>query len=46
MLKETLSSENRHLAGYTPIRVSKLSNGMYALNLHEWHICKDAFNKG
>lgn len=29
-----------------PIRVSKLSNGMFALNLHEWHICKDAFTKG
>ena len=29
-----------------PIRVSRLSNGMYALNLHEWHICKDAFIKG
>lgn len=29
-----------------PIRVSKLSNGMLALNLHRWHICKDAFDKG
>jgi hypothetical protein len=29
-----------------PIRVSKLSNGMIALNLHEWHICLDAFAKG
>lgn len=29
-----------------PIRVSTLSNGMTALNLHEWHICKDAFAKG
>jgi len=29
-----------------PIRVSKLSNGMTALNLHEWHICIDAFVKG
>ncbi len=29
-----------------PIRVSKLSNGMTALNLHEWHICLDAFAKG
>lgn len=29
-----------------PIRVSKLSNGMIALNLHEWHICLDAFVKG
>ncbi|MFA6335072.1 MAG: DUF3109 family protein [Bacteroidales bacterium] len=29
-----------------PIRVSKLSNGMVALNLHEWHICLDAFVKG
>jgi hypothetical protein len=29
-----------------PIRVSKLSNGMVALNLHEWHICLDAFAKG
>lgn len=29
-----------------PIRVSKLSNGMTALNLHEWHICLDAFVLG
>ena len=29
-----------------PIRVSYLSNGMTALNLHRWHICKDAFAKG
>lgn len=29
-----------------PIRVSTLSNGMTALNLHEWHICTDAFAKG
>lgn len=29
-----------------PIRVSKLSNNMIALNLHEWHICLDAFAKG
>lgn len=29
-----------------PIRVSYLSNGMTALNLHEWHICLDAFAKG
>ncbi len=29
-----------------PIRVSKLSNGMTALNLHEWDICLDAFVKG
>ena len=29
-----------------PIRVLKLSNGMIALNLHEWHICLDAFAKG
>lgn len=29
-----------------PIRVSKLSNGMTALNLHRWPICKDAFTKG
>lgn len=29
-----------------PIRVSKLSNGMLALNLHRWDICKDAFEKG
>ncbi len=29
-----------------PIRVSKLSNGMDALNLHRWHICKDAYIKG
>lgn len=29
-----------------PIRVSNLSNGMRALNLHRWDICKDAFEKG
>lgn len=29
-----------------PIRVSVLSNGMKALNLHRWDICKDAFAKG
>lgn len=29
-----------------PIRVSKLSNGMSALNLHRWHLCSDAFVKG
>ena len=29
-----------------PIRVSYLSNGMTALNLHRWHICRDAFAKG
>lgn len=29
-----------------PIRISSLSNGMRALNLHRWEICKDAFAKG
>jgi len=29
-----------------PIRVSTLRNGMRALNLHRWNICKDAFAKG
>lgn len=29
-----------------PIRVSHLSNGMRALNLHRWEICKDAFARG
>lgn len=29
-----------------PIRVSELSNGMRALNLHRWDICRDAFNRG
>ncbi len=29
-----------------PIRVKKLRNGMDALNLHRWTICKDAFEKG
>ena len=29
-----------------PIRVSKLSSGLTALNLHRWHICKDAYRKG
>ena len=29
-----------------PIRVSRLSNGMTALNLHRWNICSCAFAKG
>ena len=29
-----------------PVRVSKLSNGMTALNLHRWNICRDAFTNG
>jgi hypothetical protein len=29
-----------------PIRVSTLSNGVQALNLHRWNICKCAFEKG
>lgn len=29
-----------------PIRVSQLSNGMLALNLHRWNICASAFEKG
>ncbi len=29
-----------------PIRISKLSSGYTALNLHRWHICQDAFEKG
>jgi hypothetical protein len=29
-----------------PIRVSVLSNGVQALNLHRWSICKCAFDKG
>lgn len=29
-----------------PIRVSRLSNGMTALNLHRWNICACAFEKG
>ncbi len=29
-----------------PIRVSNLSNGNIALNLHRWIICSDAFEKG
>ncbi|NCB18765.1 MAG: DUF3109 family protein [Bacteroidia bacterium] len=29
-----------------PIRVTNLSNGMKALNLHQWHICVDAYVKG
>ena len=29
-----------------PIRITQLRNGMRALNLHRWHICKDAFEKG
>ena len=28
------------------IRITNLSNGTRALNLHRWHICKDAFEKG
>jgi len=29
-----------------PIRVTTLSSGMQALNMHYWDICKDAFAKG
>ena len=29
-----------------PIRISPLSNGTRALNLHRWNICRDAFEKG
>lgn len=29
-----------------PIRVSRLSNGLLALNLHRWDICRAAFEKG
>ena len=29
-----------------PIRVTKLTGGGQALNLHRWHICKDAFRRG
>ena len=29
-----------------PIRITKLSNGTLALNLHRWDICTDAFTKG
>lgn len=29
-----------------PIRVSVLGNGMRALNLHRWDICRDAYEKG
>jgi len=29
-----------------PIRLSTLSNGLTAVNLHRWDICKDAFSKG
>jgi len=29
-----------------PIRITKLSNGMLALNVHHWDICTDAFAKG
>ena len=29
-----------------PIRITRLSNGLRALNLHRWDICRDAFIKG
>ncbi len=29
-----------------PIRVTELSDGRHALNLHRWDICKDAFGLG
>lgn len=29
-----------------PIRAVKLGNGMTALNVHHWNICKDAFRRG
>ncbi len=49
--------EKAHLAGTSsfhkpiscylyPIRVTHLSSGMTALNLHRWYLCQDAFLKG
>lgn len=29
-----------------PIRITQMSNGTRALNLHRWEICRDAFEKG
>ena len=29
-----------------PIRITRLSNGTLALNLHRWDICADAYEKG
>ncbi len=29
-----------------PIRVTELTGGRHALNLHRWDICRDAFEKG
>lgn len=29
-----------------PVRVVKLTGGGLALNLHRWHLCKDAYRKG
>ena len=29
-----------------PVRVTKLTGGGYALNVHQWDICKKAFEKG
>ena len=29
-----------------PVRVKRLTGGGLALNLHRWHICADAFEKG
>lgn len=29
-----------------PIRIKKLSDGSFALNVHHWDICADAFEKG
>lgn len=29
-----------------PIRASRLSNGLTALNLHRWNLCEGAFHKG
>ena len=29
-----------------PIRITKLSSGLTALNLHRWDLCKEAFEKG
>ena len=35
------------LTAYTyPIRVTKLTGGGLALNVHHWDICKPAFEKG
>ena len=57
LYKDLMSMERRFLQGHGsfrkpiscwlyPIRITKLSNGQDALNVHHWDICRGGFEKG